>query len=94
MCIIECNWYSGNFRSPESILYGGKTRKNTNDTILAGDSLKTYNDYKDAYNYGNDVSKNDYLTTKIKMNYRMIYPGHDSVIINGIIMDRKKLKEF
>ena len=26
-----------------------------NDTILAGDSLKTYNDYKDAYNYGNAV---------------------------------------
>ena len=67
-----------------------------NDTILAGDSLKTYNDYKDANNYGNAVSKNDYLTTKrkIKMNYRTIYPGHDSVIINGIVMDRMKLKEF
>ncbi|MBR3897873.1 MAG: MBL fold metallo-hydrolase [Bacilli bacterium] len=67
-----------------------------NDTILAGDSLKTYNDYSDDANYGNAVSKNDYLATKrkIKMNYRTIYPGHDSVIINGMVMDRMKLKEF
>ena len=67
-----------------------------NDTILAGDSLKSYNDYNDVENYGNAVSKNDYLMTKrkIKMNYRTIYPGHDSVIINGIVMDRMELKEF
>ncbi len=53
--------------------------------ILAGDSLKTYNDYIYDDFYGNAWNKNQYLKTKknIKHNFKVIYSGHDSVIING-----------
>lgn len=56
-----------------------------NQIILAGDSLKTYNDYTNEEFYGNAYDKQQYLKTKIyiKNNFKIIYPGHDSVIING-----------
>lgn len=64
--------------------------------ILAGDSLKTYNDYINENFYGNAYDKDQYLKTKkyIKNNFKTIYPGHDSVIINGVKGDSMPVTEF
>ena len=66
------------------------------NTILAGDSLKTFNDYKDKNSYGNAVSKNDYLNTKkmIINKYQTIYCGHDGMIKDHKLYDRGDINEF
>lgn len=67
-----------------------------NDIILAGDSLKTYNDYMDEESFGNAYDAKQYLKTKkyIKSNFKTIYPGHDSVITNGVKGKSMSVVEF
>jgi len=64
--------------------------------ILAGDALKTYNDYKHVNLFGNAVSKEQYIETKKKIinNYNHIYCGHDGQIINGNLRNRGDICEF
>lgn len=67
-----------------------------NDIILAGDSIKSFNDYKDEESYGNAVSKKNYINTKknIIKKYKIIYCGHDGIIENGKIHERGDIYEF
>lgn len=68
----------------------------SNKIILAGDSLKTYNDYINVESYGNAYDREQYLETKnyIKNNFKTIYPGHDSAIINGTKGSSMSVIEF
>ena len=68
----------------------------SNLVLLAGDSIKSYNDYIDKNSYGNAVNPKKYLDTKkiIKKKYDIIYPGHDSVIINGKRGIQMELRQF
>lgn len=68
----------------------------TDKVLLAGDALKTYNDYKKVHLFGNAVSKEHYIETKKKIinNYNHIYCGHDGEIINGSLINRGDVYEF
>lgn len=73
------------------------TIKENNDNILiAGDSIKTYNDYNNNDEYGNAIEPTQYIETKkkCKKEYNIIYPGHDCVIKNGIIINKERLRKF
>lgn len=67
-----------------------------NDTILAGDALKTFIDYQNKDLFGNAVSKDDYVSTKkeIIKKYKVIYCGHDGIINNDVLEERGKTYEF
>lgn len=70
--------------------------KDKEKIILTADALKTYKDYKNINEYGNAVSKEQYIETKkyIISNYKYIYCGHDGKIINGKLEDRGEVYEF
>ena len=68
-----------------------------NDSIiLAADAIKTFNDYQNKKNYGNAISKTDYLNTKkmITDKYHTIYCGHDGIIMDDKLIDRGNIYEF
>jgi len=70
---------------------------NQNDRIiLAGDAIKTYNEYKNIDVCGNAADKKLHILTKRKIieNYNHIYLGHGGDIINGEEINRGKMYEF
>lgn len=66
------------------------------NTLLAGDAIKSYQDYLDANNSGNACDKEMYIQTKkkLKHKYYFIYPGHDFLIENGKKTKKMELIEF
>ena len=68
----------------------------TDKNLLAGDALKTYNDYKNVNLFGNAISKEKYIETKKKIinDYNHIYCGHDGEIIDGVLKNRGDIYEF
>ncbi len=70
--------------------------ENNTKILMAGDSLKSYKDYKDTNSYGNAKNKYDYINTKksIKEKYSIIYPGHSGKIVNGIVKEKMEVSEF
>ena len=64
--------------------------------ILAGDALKTFNDFQNINLYGNAISKRDYCDTKemIINKYHTIYCGHDGIIKNNKLINRGSIYEF
>ena len=71
-------------------------KDDSNNIILAGDSIKTYIDYNNEKLYGNAYCKEDYIKTKkqIKEKFNVIYPGHSNSIVNGVESNKMEVKEF
>lgn len=64
--------------------------------LLAGDSIKSFNDYSDDNSYGNAYNKEMYIETKkkLKSKYSDIYPGHDFLIKNGKSTEKMEVRMF
>lgn len=61
-------------------------KKGIKKYILAGDAIKTYNDYKDIYNFDMEpYNRQQLINTKkeIIKNFDIIIPGHSNIIIDG-----------
>ena len=50
--------------------------------LVAGDAIKSLNDYLNSKEYGNAQNPDEYIKTKekIKKNYDVIIPGHSDII--------------
>ena len=50
--------------------------------LVAGDAIKSLNDYLNSNEYGNAQDPDEYIKTKerIKNNYDVIIPGHSDII--------------
>lgn len=71
-------------------------KEKNNNILIAGDCIKTYNDYNNEKEYGNAVNPDKYIETKkkCKEEYNIIYPGHDSVITNGENKNQERIRKF
>lgn len=65
--------------------------------LIAGDAIKSLNDYLNSNEYGNANNPNQYIKTKeqIKNNYDIIIPGHSDIIDkNNLSNNPLQLKIF
>ena len=66
-------------------------------TIVAGDAIKTYQEYLDDHYRADVFDKESYLLSKklLKENFAVIVPGHASIIRDGMLNDSSfSLKPF
>lgn len=66
------------------------------ECLLAGDAIKTINDYKNINLFGNAVNPSMYISTKKKLvlNYKHIFLGHDGEVLEGQLINRGEIYEF
>lgn len=58
--------------------------------LIAGDAIKSLNDYLNSNEYGNAQNPDEYIKTKenIKSNYDVIIPGHSDIIDKNNLCNR------